>query len=195
MSGIQKINELKNVGEVITKFFNNHEYDSTILPIRTFETIACFGENDKDVPFIKTPEECSLKIFNEPSLIDDLNDVIRHLKGLYDIHYIWAVMYPPNDGLKFHADDYQRYILTFNSNNRFFNYEIDINVGTSVMIKKYNRNLDNTPIDEFNTNFINQTGNKIESLDELSIYGFGNSIHNFRNASDKVRFILVFDIY
>lgn len=195
MSGIQKINEIKNVGKIITEFFNNYEYDSNVIPNRTFETIACFGENDKNVQFIKTPEECSLNQFNNPTLIDDLKNVIQHLKELYDIHYIWAVTYPPNDGLRFHADDYQRFILTFNSNERFFNYEIDINIGTSVIEKKYNRKLNSTPIDEFNENFVNQTGNKIISLDELSIYSFGNSIHNFRNGSNKLRFILVFDIY
>ncbi len=192
---MQKINELKNSGNIIRDFFNNHNYDSNILPKRTFETITCLGENDKNNNFIMNPENCSLSKFNNPSLIKDLHDVIQNIKELYNVHYIWAVMYPPNDGLRFHTDDYQRFVLTFNSDKRFFNYEVAPNLTTSITEKKYNKKLESTPIDDFNEFFLSQVGNKIESLDELSIYSFGSSIHNFRNESNKVRFILVFDIY
>jgi hypothetical protein len=104
-------------------------------------------------------------------------------------------MYPPNDGLKFHTDDYQRYVLTFNSNERFFNYEIRHGELISMLEKKYNRKIGTIPIDEFNEIFMNETGNEIKSLDENSIYSFNDSSHNFYNGSNKVRFILVFDIY
>ena len=195
MRVIEKICELNDVGKTITDFFTNYEYDISILPDRTFETIMCIGDNDKNNPYIKLPEECALNRFNNPLLIEDLNNVIKRLCELYNIHYIWAVTYPPNDGLRFHTDDYQRYVMTFNRNERFFNYEIRQGELMSLLENKYNKKIGKMPIDEFNQIFMNETGNEIKSLDENSIYSFKNSSHNFRNASDKVRFILVFDIY
>jgi hypothetical protein len=195
MSSIKKISHLPNLGKHISEFFDNYEFDSNVLPDRTFETITCIGDNDKNNPFIVSPEDCVLKRFNDHLLIEDLNNVIKHIKELYNVHYIWAVMYPPNDGLRFHTDDYQRYVLTFNSNERFFNYEIRSGELISMFEKKYNRKINTIPIDEFNEIFMNETGNEIKSLDGNSIYAFNDSSHNFYNGSNKVRFILVFDIY
>jgi hypothetical protein len=195
MSSIKKISKLNNVGNYISNFFDGYDFDSTVLPNRTFETIMCIGDNDKNNSFIMLPEDCVLKRFDDQKLIDDLNNVIQYLKELYNIHYIWAVAYPPNDGLRFHTDDYQRYVLTFNSNSRFFNYEIRQGDSLFILEKKYNKKITSMPIDEFNQIFINETGNEIKSLDGNSIYAFNDSSHNFYNGSNKIRFILVFDIY
>jgi hypothetical protein len=86
-----------------------------------------------------------------------------------------------------------------NRNERFFNYENNNLIRNNGQTKCdfYNEKLleqkDN--IDSFNEFFINDSElSSIHVLDTKSVYVFGNSLHTFVNASDKLRLALVFEL-
>ena len=110
------------------------------------------------------------------------------------------MVYSPTSFLNFHWDHGKnRHIISLNCNERFFNYENNnkIRHGAQEKCDFYNKKLleqkDN--IDSFNEFFINDSElSSIHVLETKSVYVFGDSLHTFVNASDKLRSALVFEI-
>ena len=107
--------------------------------------------------------------------------------------------YPPKDKLSFHADNFSnRHSLTFNYDDKFYNYEFMSELNPGLHINGFNENfgLDWTTLDGFNEYFLNHHENcKITSLEPQSVYTFGETIHAFANdTKDKVRFNFIFEI-
>ena len=109
------------------------------------------------------------------------------------------MVYSPQSNLSFHWDHGKnRHIISLNHNERFFNYENNNIVGAGQSkCNLYNEKLleqkDN--IDSFNEFFTNDSElSNIHVLDTKSVYVFGDSLHTFVNASDKLRSALVFEV-
>ena len=109
------------------------------------------------------------------------------------------MVYSPQSNLSFHWDHGKnRHIISLNYNERFFNYENNNIVGDGQSkCNLYNEKLleqkDN--IDSFNEFFTNDSElSNIHVLDTKSVYVFGDSLHTFVNASDKLRSALVFEV-
>ena len=128
-----------------------------------------------------------------------LTKFVDYLKTIYNIKYLWLMIYSPTSFLNFHWDNNKnRHIISLNYNERFFNYENNNIVGDGQSkCNLYNEKLleqkDN--IDSFNEFFTNDSElSNIHVLDTKSVYVFGDSLHTFVNASDKLRSALVFEV-
>ncbi len=138
--------------------------------------------------------------FKDKKLTEELNTFVDYLKTIYNIKYLWLMVYSPTSYLNFHWDHGKnRHIISLNHNERFFNYENSIHLshGVQNLCDLYNEKLEEKKddIDSFNEFFLNESDmSTIHILDTKSVYVFGNSLHTFVNGSNKIRSALVFEI-
>lgn len=191
----------------ITNFLESYNWDSTIFKEANNDAIYINENRKSDGNILRSLEKSEIFKFGNPELLDNLNDVVNLIKNEFNPSIIWLMTYPPNTRLNFHVDDSQnRHIVTFNENNRFFNYEyirkqirlshfVYENESYNDMENKFNDRLknENFNLDTFNKDFLEIGNTQIISLEKNSVYSFGNSLHNFINGSDKLRMILVFE--
>jgi len=191
----------------ITNFLESYNWDSTIFKEANNDAVYINENRKSDGNILRSLEKSEIFKFGNPELLNNLNDVINLIKNEFNPSIIWLMTYPPNTRLNFHVDDSQnRHIVTFNENNRFFNYEyirkqirlshfVYENESYNDMENKFNDRLknENFNLDTFNKDFLEIGNTQIISLEKNSVYSFGNSLHNFINGSDKLRMILVFE--
>ena len=203
MDIITKIGELKTPStEKIKNYFTELNYSETEQFSRCCELIYYNEEFGLDPDIVKTAKNINMSFISSYQggvLLDDVKLAIKELAENFEIKYLWIMAYPPKDKLSFHADNFSnRHSLTFNYDERFYNYEFmcEQNPGLHIQDFNDNFNLDWQTLDGFNEYFINHHENcKITSLDPQSIYTFGETIHAFANDSeDKVRFNFIFEI-
>lgn len=138
--------------------------------------------------------------FGDEKLVIELETFVNHLKTVYNLKYLWLMVYPIKSKLNFHWDNGKnRHIISLNRNDRFFNYENNVKIGTGSqnLCEIYNKKLEEQKddIDSFNEFFLNESEfSTIHILDTKSVYVFGNSLHTFVNGSNKIRLALVFEI-
>jgi hypothetical protein len=208
MFEIKKIESLnKDFINVITNHLESYTWDSVKFNVANNDTIYINENRPIDGNLLRPFEKTEMFKFNNPILVESLNKTVEYIKESYNPSIIWLMTYPPNTRLNFHVDDSQnRHILTFNQNDRFFNYEyvrkqiklshfiyenesyIDKEIELNNILKNDNFNLDS-----FNEDFLKIENTQIINLEKNSVYSFGNSLHNFINESDKLRMILVFE--
>lgn len=138
--------------------------------------------------------------FKDNKLTEELKTFVDYLKTIYNIKYLWLMVYSPTSYLNFHWDHGKnRHIISLNRNERFFNYENNTKIHYNLQNlcdlynEKFEQQKDN--IDSFNDFFLNDSDlSTIHILDTKSVYVFGNSLHTFVNGSNKIRLALVFEI-
>jgi hypothetical protein len=206
-----EIKKVKSLGyecvNNITNFLDSYIWNSNVFSAANNETIYINENRNPDHNLLLSLEKSEIFKFGNSELLDNLNDVVDLIKNEFNPSIIWLMTYPPNTRLNFHVDDSQnRHIVTFNENNRFFNYEyirkqirlshfVYENESYNDMENKFNDHLknENFNLDTFNKNFLEMGNTQIISLEKNSVYSFGNSLHNFINGSNKLRMILVFE--
>lgn len=208
MFEIKKIKSLnQECVSKITNFLESYTWDSSIFKEANNDAIYINENRKPDGNILRGLEKSEIFKFGNPELLINLNDVVDLIKNEFNPSIIWLMTYPPNTRLNFHVDDSQnRHIVTFNENNRFFNYEyirkqirlshfVYENESYNDMENKFNDRLknENFNLDTFNKDFLEIGNTQIISLEKNSVYSFGNSLHNFINGSDKLRMILVFE--
>jgi hypothetical protein len=209
MFEIKKIKSLddKCVGN-ITDFLDSYTWDPKLFNVANNDTIY-INENRKPdgINILRSLDETEMYKFGNSELLDNLVRTIEVIKRDFNPSIIWLMTYPPNTRLNFHVDDSQdRHLVTFNQNDRFFNYEyirkqirlshfVYENESYSDKEQELNNVLkdNNFNVDMFNQDFIKIGNTQIINLDKNSIYSFGNSLHNFINGSNKLRMVLVFE--
>ena len=138
--------------------------------------------------------------FGDEKLVIELETFVNHLKTIYNLKYLWLMVYPIKSKLNFHWDHGKnRHVISLNRNDRFFNYENNMKNrnGAQNLCELYNKKLEEQKddIDSFNEFFLNESEfSTIHILDTKSVYVFGNSLHTFVNGSNKIRLALVFEI-
>lgn len=138
--------------------------------------------------------------FGDEKLVIELETFVNHLKTIYNLKYLWLMVYPIKSKLNFHWDyGKNRHVISLNRNDRFFNYENNMKIrnGAQNLCELYNKKLEEQKddIDSFNEFFLNESEfSTIHILDTKSVYVFGNSLHTFVNGSNKIRLALVFEI-
>jgi hypothetical protein len=206
MKEIKKIMEIEHESlDYISNFFDNFDYYNPNLDICSLGKIRndliYYNENVSLRNNYYCPIEKSIITqFKDKKLTGELTKFVDHLKTIYNLKYLWLMVYSPTSFLNFHWDhNKNRHIISLNHNERFFNYENNnaIRRVGSLKCDLYNEKLleqkDN--IDSFNEFFINDSKlSSIHVLDTKSVYVFGDSLHTFVNASDKLRSALVFEI-
>jgi hypothetical protein len=203
MDVITKIGELKTSStEKIKNYFTELNYSETEQFSRCCELVYCGHQFDLDPEIVKTAKDIDMSFissYQSGILLEDVKQVIKELTEKFKITYLWVMAYPPKDKLSFHADNFSnRHSLTFNHDERFYNYEFMCELDPGLHIHGFNDNfnLDWKTLDDFNEYYLNHHENcKISSLDPESIYTFGETIHAFANdTKDKVRFNFIFEI-
>jgi hypothetical protein len=206
MEEIKKIMEIEHESlDYISDFFDNFDYYNPNLDICKIGEIRndliYYNENVSLRTYYHCPIEKSIIVhFKDKKLTEELTKFVDYLKTIYNIKYLWLMVYSPTSFLNFHWDtNKNRHIISLNHNERFFNYENNdlIRKFASSKCNLYNEKLleqkDN--IDSFNEFFINDSEfSNIHVLDTKSVYVFGDSLHTFVNASDKLRSALVFEV-
>ena len=153
----------------------------------------------KDSNYLVKLKDSSLNKFNDVELINKVQECVDHTLTLFDVKIMWLMIYPPKSYLSFHNDHGKmRHAISFYKNEQFFNYAIphvSAKVNTiDVLNKKFFDSLND--INHFNEFFLNYDETcEIVSLDTNMVYCFGDTIHTFYNASDKLRINLIFEIY
>ena len=206
MEEMRKIMEIEHESlDYISNFFDNFDYDNPNLDICKIGEIRndliYYNENASLRNNYYCPIKKSIIVhFKDEKLTEELIKFVDYLKTIYNIKYLWIMVYSPQSKLSFHWDHGKnRHIISLNHNERFFNYE------NNDQIKKigpskcnlYNKKLleQKENIDSFNEFFTNDSElSNIHVLDTKSVYVFGDSLHTFVNASDKLRSALVFEI-
>jgi hypothetical protein len=198
MEKIEKILDIDyESARFIKNFLDEYDYNELDNIGKNCELVSLNEQYKNPEDYLNDIDKTSFSFFKGGQLLEPLKDVIKKLNETFNIKKLWVMSYPPNDRLNFHIDPNQnRHILTFNNNDRFFSYE-HFSMSGSEKIIFYNKKLVefNDDIDSFNKFFIeDDINNKISSLEPLSIYTFGNTIHTFYNGSNKLRINLVFEI-
>ncbi len=198
MEKIQKISELNLESALfIKKFLDEYEYDELDNIGKKCELVLLNEKYKNPEDYLNDINNTSFGFFKGGILLDPLKNTISKLKDTFNIKKLWIMSYPPKQRLDFHVDPNQnRHIVTFNNNDRFFSYEHFSNYLSDKSIF-YNKKLIeyDYDIDLFNKFFVDDdTNSKITSLEPLSIYTFGNTLHTFYNGSEKLRINLVFEI-
>ncbi len=203
---IKKITEIEHQSlDYISNFLDNFDYYNSNIDICSIGNIRndliYYNENASLRKNYYCPIHKSIITqFKNEKLTEELTKFVDHLKKLYDIKYLWLMVYSPTSCLDFHWDHGKnRHVISLNRNERFFNYENNqmIKNGGQSKCKLYNEKLleKKDDIDSFNKFFINDSElSSIHILDIKSVYVFGNSLHTFVNGSDKLRLALVFEI-
>jgi hypothetical protein len=206
MEEIRKIMDIEHESlDYISNFFDNFDYHNSNLHICKIGEIRndliYYNENVSLRTYYHYPIDKSIIVyFKDKKLTEELMKFVDYLKTIYNIKYLWIMVYSPQSNLSFHWDHGKnRHIISLNYNERFFNYENNnaIRGVGSLKCDLYNKKLleqkDN--IDSFNEFFINDSKlSSIHVLETKSVYVFGDSLHTFVNASDKLRSALVFEI-
>lgn len=191
----------------ITKFLDSYTWESSIFSVANNDTLYISENRKPDGNLLRELEKTEIFKFNNPELLKNLTKTIELIKSNFNPSIIWLMTYPPNTRLDFHVDDSQnRFIVTFNQNDRFFNYEyVRKQIKLSHFVyenESYNEKqiqlndllkVDDFNLHEFNQKFKELDNTQIINLEKNSVYSFGNSLHNFINGSDKLRMILVFE--
>jgi hypothetical protein len=206
MNEIKKIMDIEHESlDYISNFFDNFDYYNSNIDICKIGEIRndliYYNENVSLRTYYHCPIDKSIIVhFKDKKLTEELTKFVDYLKTIYNIKYLWLMIYSPTSFLNFHWDHGKnRHIISLNRNERFFNYENNNLIRNNGQTKcnLYNEKLleqkDN--IDSFNEFFTNDSElSNIHVLDTKSVYVFGNSLHTFVNASDKLRSALVFEI-
>lgn len=191
----------------ITDFLDSYTWDSKLFSVANNDTIYINKNRKPDGNILRSLDETEMYKFGNSELLNNLVKTIEVIKRDFNPSIIWLMTYPPNTRLNFHIDDSQdRHLVTFNQNDRFFNYEyirkqirlshfVYENESYSDKEQELNNVLKNNNfnVDMFNQDFIKIGNTQIINLDKNSIYSFGNSLHNFINGSNKLRMVLVFE--
>ena len=208
MFEVKKVKSLDNqCVSYITNFLDSYEWDSNIFTVANNEAIYINENRKPDINTLRNLEETEIYKFGNSELLNNLTESIEVIKGDFNPSIIWLMTYPPHTRLNFHVDDSkERHILTFNENNRFFNYEyvrkiikinslIYVNESYHDKEREFNDLLktENFNLDSFNDYFSKLDNTQIINLEKNSVYSFGDSLHNFINGSNKLRMILVFE--
>jgi hypothetical protein len=209
MFEVKKVKSLDNqCVSNITNFLDSYEWDSNVFSVANNDTVYVNNNRKSDgINTLRDLSETEINKFGNSELLNCLSETIEIIKNNFNPSIIWLMTYPPHTRLNFHVDDSkERHILTFNENNRFFNYEyvrkiIKINsliyVNESYHDKEQEFNdllkTENLNLDSFNDYFSKLDNTQIINLEKNSVYSFGDSLHNFINGSNKLRMILVFE--
>ena len=182
--------------EKISNFLDSFETNEKLFRISTNDTLFVDSSYDPGVNHIVTIEKSTLFNFDNKELNGYFEDALNHIKSIYNIKILWLMTYPPKSHLFFHIDyEQNRHLLCFNENPRFFSYECGKNKMDSIVDINEKLINCNGDIDSFNQYYLNLDSNcKIDSLDKNTVYGFGDSIHNFVNDSNKLRINFVFEL-
>jgi hypothetical protein len=206
MNEIKKIMEIEHKSlDYISNFLDVFDYYDTEKNIcsvgKIRNDLIYYNENASLRNNYYCPIEKSIIVnFKDKKLTEELNTFVDYLKTIYNIKYLWLMVYSPTSYLNFHWDHGKnRHIISLNHNERFFNYENSIHLshGVQNLCDLYNEKLEEKKddIDSFNEFFLNESDmSTIHILDTKSVYVFGNSLHTFVNGSNKIRSALVFEI-
>jgi hypothetical protein len=191
--------------DYISNFFDNFDYcnsNNNICEIGKIRNdLIYYNENVSIRTYHYYPIEKSIIVhFKDKKLTEELTKFVDYLKTIYNIKYLWIMVYSPQSNLSFHWDHGKdRHVISLNRNERFFNYENNEENQNISMLKcnLYNEKLNEheNDIDSFNEFFVQDSNySTIHILDTKSVYVFGNSLHTFYNGSNKLRSALVFEI-
>lgn len=206
MNEIKKIMEIEHESlDYISNFFDNFDFYNSNKNICSEGNIRNdFIYYNKNVPldgnYYVTIDKSIINSFEDKNLSSEIHNFVDYLKTLYNLKYLWIMIYSPKSKLDFHWDQGKnRHVISLNHDQRFFNYENNVRNGTTNpnKIDLYNSKLRllKNNIDEFNEFFIEDSNlSTIHVLDTKSVYVFGNSLHTFVNDSNKIRAALVFEI-
>lgn len=211
MDIISKIGELKTSStERLKDYFTNLNYSETEQFSRCCDLVYFnedFGTDPNITKFTKDIDMNFFSWYQNGILLTDIKQSIKEITEKFEVKYLWVMAYPPKDRLPFHFDGYaNRHSLTFNYNEKFYNYEFNLEMtpGDSTPVApehslgEFNDKFNSAgeTLDSFNNFFINYHENcKITAMESQSIYTFGNTIHSFANdTDDKVRFNFIFEI-
>lgn len=200
MEKIEKILEINHPSfEWVKDFFKNEKIDINHFPVTTNEFIFHNTDFPKGQNHLIELNESRLRIFNNDTLIDKVNECVNFLNEKFNLKFMWLMIYPPKTFLNFHKDHGKnRHVISFCDNDRFFNYEVYNdefleNDKEKHLNEKLISNIDQ--IDTFNEYYKNlHDCCKITILDSNSVYTFGDTLHTFFNGSDTIRINLVFEI-
>ena len=206
MNEIKKIMEIEHDSlDYISDFFDNFDFYNSNKDVCTVGKIRNDLIYYNPLASIRTyyyqPINTSIITqFGDKKLVGELETFVDYLKTIYDLKYLWLMVYTPESKLNFHWDHGKnRHVISLNRNERFFNYENNIQLrhGSQNLCDSYNKKLEEQKgdIDSFNEFFLNDSDlSAIHILDTKSVYVFGNSLHTFVNDSNKIRSALVFEI-
>lgn len=206
MNEIKKIREIEHESlDYISHFLDNFDYSNSTQYVCKIGDIRndliYYNKNVSLAGNILTPIKGSIiTSFNDKKLTEEFTKLVDYLKTIYELKYLWVMVYAPESNLNFHWDHGKnRHVISLNHNDMFFNYENNeqLKHNSSSKHDLYNEKLKEygSDIDSFNEFFTNDSQvSSIHVLDTKSVYVFGNSLHTFVNASNKLRVALVFEI-
>ena len=206
MNEIKKIMEIEHESlDYISNFFDDfdfHNFNKNVCEIgKTRNDLIYYNPLVSIRTYYYQPINTSIITqFGDEKLVIELETFVNHLKTIYNLKYLWLMVYPIKSKLNFHWDHGKnRHVISLNRNDRFFNYENNMKNrnGAQNLCELYNKKLEEQKddIDSFNEFFLNESEfSTIHILDTKSVYVFGNSLHTFVNGSNKIRLALVFEI-
>lgn len=206
MNEIKKIMEIEHESlDYISNFFDDfdfHNFNKNVCEIgKTRNDLIYYNPLVSIRTYYYQPINTSIITqFGDEKLVIELETFVNHLKTIYNLKYLWLMVYPIKSKLNFHWDyGKNRHVISLNRNDRFFNYENNMKIrnGAQNLCELYNKKLEEQKddIDSFNEFFLNESEfSTIHILDTKSVYVFGNSLHTFVNGSNKIRLALVFEI-
>lgn len=206
MNEIKKIMEIEHESlDYISNFFDDfdfHNFNKNVCEIgKTRNDLIYYNPLVSIRTYYYQPINTSIITqFGDEKLVIELETFVNHLKTIYNLKYLWLMVYPIKSKLNFHWDyGKNRHVISLNRNDRFFNYENNMKNrnGAQNLCELYNKKLEEQKddIDSFNEFFLNESEfSTIHILDTKSVYVFGNSLHTFVNGSNKIRLALVFEI-
>ena len=206
MNEIKKIMEIEHESlDYISNFFDDfdfHNFNKNVCEIgKTRNDLIYYNPLVSIRTYYYRPINTSIITqFGDEKLVSELETFVNYLKTIYNLKYLWLMVYPIKSKLNFHWDHGKnRHVISLNRNDRFFNYENNMKNrnGAQNLCELYNKKLEEQKddIDSFNEFFLNESEfSTIHILDTKSVYVFGNSLHTFVNGSNKIRLALVFEI-
>jgi hypothetical protein len=206
MNDIKKIMEIEHESlDYMSNFFDDFDFynsDKDVCPVGNIRNdLIYYNPLSSLRTYYYQPINTSIITqFGDKKLVSELVSFVDYLKTIYNLKYLWLMVYSPQSKLKFHWDHGKdRHIISLNHNERFFNYENNIHLrhGVQNLCDLYNEKLEEKKddINSFNEFFLNESEfSTIHVLDTKSVYTFGNSLHTFVNGSNKIRSALVFEI-
>lgn len=185
--------------EYIRNHFAGHKPNLDFFKGTTNEFIFHNPNYPKGKNLLIQIEKSKINYFGDKLLVNKLKECVEYLNTIYELKFMWLMVYPPKSFLYFHMDHGDnRHVISFCENARFFNYETSDskfleNNRNNELNEKFRMSIDN--IDEFNNYYKNlHESCLITTLKPNCIYTFGNTLHTFFNGSDTVRVNLVYEI-
>ena len=206
MNEIKKIMEIEHESlDYLSNFFDEFDYYNSNKDIcqigKIRNDLIYYNPSASLRTYYHQPINTSIITqFGDKKLTSELIVFVDYLKSIYELKYLWLMVYTPKSHLNFHWDHGKnRHVISLNKHERFFNYENNTQIrhGAQNMSELYNEKLQSSKddIDSFNEFFLNDTDlSTIHILDTKSVYVFGDSLHTFVNDSNKIRAALVFEI-